>query len=171
MDSRDQQPEFPRNPTTFCSRISSAVRKIADHSMGSRNESGAGIQYDAETESIAGTLVEPTPSSSRWHFSGRGGAGNFRPYPATDSKSQSSQARSAFVAHHSKPVMRSTGRGGAGNIKLLPPVLAQHRSPTRSGSMVGSLNNATTGYCGRGGAGNICARRPALETASSRPHA
>ncbi|KAJ7720087.1 hypothetical protein DFH07DRAFT_972731 [Mycena maculata] len=120
----------PHSRRTFSERISAVGAKInrALSSEGRPSQNG----YNAETESIASTVVEGNGRSgsrgrdSGYHSSGRGGAGNFHATP-TNANGEVQEfpwprgRERAPVSQQAAPGVRSTGRGGSGNFSQSPP--------------------------------------------------
>ncbi|KAJ7652430.1 hypothetical protein DFH06DRAFT_1418868 [Mycena polygramma] len=143
---------------------------------------GSERRADAETESIASTLVERddrSPSTSRspdstYRSSGRGGAGNFRAYstaPTSPPPSDTQEfpwprGRPRAPVSRPAPRMRSTGRGGFGNINPYPPASDPSSSP-QARQTLPSRSETDNGVrsSGRGGIGNIAVPAPVREPA------
>ncbi|KAJ7221787.1 hypothetical protein B0H12DRAFT_1150797 [Mycena haematopus] len=183
MSSRQQTSASESPRRTLTDRISAVGAKI---NRALSSDTGRG-RYDAETESMASTIVEGNERSTsrnrnNFHSSGRGGAGNIHrdPTPAsptTNGNNSNAEAQDfpwprgrerAPVARlppasthtpQKAPTNRSTGRGGAGNFSHSPPA-ADPSYSLRDREILrahAEADKVAFRSSGRGGIGNIVA--------------
>ncbi|KAI9900966.1 hypothetical protein N3K66_005228 [Trichothecium roseum] len=108
-------------------------------------------------------ITEPSPSTTSYLRSGRGGAGNITRPPTTTTSSTPSSSTTA-PASSSRSLRFFSGVGGAGNAHKADerPVLSLDDEVRR----LAAQQDAAVGHCGIGGAGNVY-RRKASDAGSS----
>ncbi|KAJ7491504.1 hypothetical protein B0H11DRAFT_1009864 [Mycena galericulata] len=172
--ARSQRTSAPSNPRGGLSgRISALSESLRLH-----RGQGGGVHDDggeeAETESIASTLIEDgdmPPSSS--YTSGRGGLGNFHPQgpPSSPDDIPWPRGRPRERTRRGGGGSQSTGRGGYGNITSAPHNLAWSYS-TQEQEILRAHAEARRGAIpvGRGGYGNIAHARALAQAAEEVGH-
>lgn len=102
-------------------------------------------------------VTEPSPSTTSYIRSGRGGAGNIT--RASSSKASAAQKATTTTSHSSSSPSRRyfSGIGGAGNVHRASehPTLSLDEEYDRAAAR----DQANVGHCGIGGAGNVFKRK------------
>ncbi|KAJ6461856.1 hypothetical protein C8R47DRAFT_104980 [Mycena vitilis] len=174
MASRQQNSSSTSPRPSLSARISAVGAKI-NRALSSDAGRSSRTEYDAETQSIASTIVQDANRSTsrgrNYHSSGRGGAGNIHATAPSSNPTPAEPAQEfpwprgrerAPVARVQAPTgVRSTGRGGAGNFSQSPPAAdlsysLRDREILRAHAE--SERNAVRSS-GRGGVGNIVSPR------------